>query len=401
MKKSTSVVLAILLSFALVLPSFGADKYKDNDDEEVILPEITRIEIDSATKADEDKIIVGAYVERYQDPAFWIDAVFVSESQKSIHVRLLRNGIEDCDYDFSGVISGSSLVKSATYTLSKAVVGDNDGHRATYTKTGHSFESGDWHVLPNTPSLKKSTTSTKMAPTSINVTQKGFTYNVTVNAKGGTGAVDSVTLLFENPVNHHRIIYTLGEDELIAKNSFSGTLPVSKFEPEGNFKLKQIILKDKANNKATFSNDEDEEEHFPLRLTAEFNTAPAQVDNTPPWVSSIKTIRQTKTHNGETTETVLELTAGDKVSGIHHVTAKFTDSKTGQSLTYVFTENDLTGKNVYRGTLKADTEDKAGSYRLEKLTAVDNAGNRQIYNNPADIKDEQKLLPQTPGFVVA
>ena len=400
MKKFTSIILLMALVFSMSVVGFAAS---DDDEEDVILPTIEKFEVDQSENYPGGYIKIGAYMKsNSDDPAFWIDTVFLNkDTGKGITVRLLRNGDEDLEYDFAAHIKADKSLADGNYILTRAVIGDNDGNREVYTGAGYTEDFPyQRHNLPNVISFTVGydVSIPKMTACRVKKDDKGRFFVLTkTNMK-----VDSVTLLFTNPENNHRISVTLGEDEREDDYTYFRELPVSKYEPTGMFGLKTIITKDMNNESYTFTKDPDDDQ-YPLNVEYSFRTQASAVDTIPPYVKSIKKINQktTKSKDDVDEEITFRLVAGDNMSGIKHVIVKFRNPVTDESCNIVFRQDNFIKNGIYEATLKLDNEEKKGTWKTERITAVDNAGNRQIYTTKEDLKDERLLLPENVEFKVA
>lgn len=394
MKKQQRTFLAVLLAGSLFcLPGkayardFGREKEREG-----VPPVLNDIWLETGTAFAGETLRVFADADDDDSGVKKLTATFAHERDGTAYtVTLLQGGEEEAEV-FRGDLKIPPEAAAGIYRLLRVVVEDRDGNRALYDSRGK--------ALPgNAVGFEVTTGSPPGAPQSCQVSKVGPLYQLTFRCADTD--LQKATLLFVNRENRHKYAVTLDADMLRADGSYRTELPISPYEPAGDFALSQVVLRNKAGYQrtwsATISEDSDD---LPLMVSAAFSVLGKHSDNAPPVLLALKVGGGNRDKQDEKTRYPLQVSARDDGSEIAHITVRFEEQRSGESVSKVLRADDRKQGDFYAGELVVDFDRPPGTYRLHSVTLCDQAGNRITYCREADLTDKKLLLPMTAAVTV-
>lgn len=391
MKRLTGTLLAALLLLCSISPAFAASQADDDTP-----PELESIAVDRVTVRPGGEVIVSADAWDDDSGVKSITATFRHETTGAeLRAELLRNSNADISEEFSAALRIPKDAAAGRYALRQVTVRDREENRARYT-AGRSEWDSEKGLYPLTTDVSFTVTQqgapTQPSACAVTRLQSGA-YRLTVTFAAGAEA-DKVTLLYENAANHHKYILSVGEDERQADGSFRKQFTLAPYEPAGTFTLKKITVKDANGAKQTWSQTVDEDsDDLPLTLASSFTTENSSPDRSAPEFLDLTVSAPVQDDNDEKTRYTIEVRATDDLSGVEHITVKFKDPVSGESVGKVLRAADLQENGRYRARLAVKYGQTPGLYRLDSVTVCDYAGNRVTYCTQTDLTDSKRRLP--------
>lgn len=395
MKHFWSVLLAAGLLCAPVR-AFAADS------DDTLPPTVERIVVRQSTVSPGGAVTISADAEDDETGVKSITVYFRHEEEDvTFTAKLLRNSDEDVAAEYSGVLPLPDDAPPGQYRLSRVLAADRAGNRAVYADGIREWDDENHRYPLEWPASFQVKAGTKpLPPVSCAVSTRDGGYRVTLDAGGNE--VDKATLLFENDANHHKYALSLSENDLQANGTYRKELPVAEHEPSGTFTLKKVTIKNTAKVKQTWSSTVDEDsDDLPLPIAAAFSVQSAlPADKTPPVLHAVQVGEGVRDAEDEKTRYPLNVVVTDDLSGVDHITVKFKEPRSGETIRKVLRSGDLRvtdpdKKDRYSAELVAKFDQTPGLYRLDSVTVCDRAGNRTTYCTAQDLTDNKALLPVT------
>lgn len=392
MKTVCRAVTAVLLAgtlFCLPSTAFARNTEKER---ESVPPVLSDIWLETTTVFAGETLRVFADADDDDSGVKKLTATFTHERGGAVYTVTLFHGGEEEAEAFRGDLRIPREAPAGSYQLLRVVAEDRDGNRALYDSRGT--------PLPGSAvCFEVAAGSPPGGPQSCRVSRSGSLYRVSFRCTDAD--LEKATLLFENKENHHKYTISLDVDDLQTDGSYRAELPVSPYEPSGQFALSQVVIRNKAGYQRTWSATVPEDsDDLPLMIAAAFSVQGKQTDSVPPTLLALKVGDGQRDEKDEKTRYPLQLRARDDDSGIAHITVRFEDADSGESVSKVLRAADCKQGGFYSGELAVDFDRQPGVYRLYSVTLCDEAGNRITYCREADLTDNKRVLPMTAAVTV-
>lgn len=394
MKKIIPLFLAGFLCLLSATPVW-AERIDDEDDD--TMPELRSVAVSQKSVSQGGKITISADAWDADSRVELLTVTFMHEKGCAKYTaKLLPNSDESIDEPYSGILNIPNNSPLGRYRLQSVLVKDRNENRKRYT-AGTAWDADGWpnpfeqglsfSVVPQEP---------VPAPKSCSVTENNGVIQLNIALENTNTEVDKITLLFENMENHHKYVCSLDEDTYGQNNVYSYRFSLSPYEPSGVFTLKQLSVKTAFGETQTWSDAADEDsDNLQLSIAAAFHVQSLGIDSSPPQFLGITAGTPVRDNADEKIRIPLTVYASDDLSGVEHITVKFKNPQSDESISKVLYASDCKGDGLYRAELSVKFEKPPGQYQLDCVTVCDYAGNRITYCTQEDLTDKKELIPAT------
>lgn len=229
------------------------------------------------------------------------------------------------------------------------------------------------------------------------------TFRVTLSASDEIAGFQKVTLIFASEEGK-KYYASLDRGDWLSGDIYQKDVPVRERQAAGEYKLVKATLEDRAGNKTILGYGKDAQ---PLdsSLVCRIKIISRENSGLAPALQTV-TVGERREHiDTDIHRTGYRITVKtkDRGSGLHHVTVKFKNRQTGDTVSKVIRvdENDHSlGEGVCAGWLTVSSWEQPGTFLLDTVVVTDKAGNVQTYRRPDDCSGSQLPLPCAASFTV-
>jgi hypothetical protein len=324
-------------------------------------------------------------------------------AKTALTVTLDENDDDGLIEEYAGTLNVPKDAPEGVYRLKSAALTDELDNRSFYVREEDLIgDDDDTFVFTNTPQF---TVTANDSPPSVvsfrigrGVLPPGGSTFLAIETDEASG-LDTANLIFRNPQNGRRLFFSLDEDDRLDENTYQAALQIPDFEPGGTYALYRMNLKDAVGNEQTYGGI-GEDDALPLPFACKFEVVPGGGDASPPTLLSVA-VTDTRTDEDGNFQYRILIGASDALSGIEHMTARFKNDENGRAVSIILAASDFDG-TFYSGWLDVNRYEPAGTFSLDNVGLMDEAGNYQAYCRSENLSEgNHKLaLPEPVSLIV-
>lgn len=411
-------ILAALLAAALLLPT--AAWAGEEDRPKNYGPYLEQFQIDADTAARGGKLSIAA--DAWDDDGIYsIWARFIhDESGTLLSVPMeLRFGDPRLEGRYSAELEIPQDAPLGRYELRSVVLTDTLDNRSRYFREADMRDGEDTEPLDDLLEEEISFTvvEDKTGPqllgcsvleNSVNAGKdeddREDAFQLTLTAADSGAGFEKATLVFESE-RGKKFYAGLNRKDWQYGDIYQKHISVREHQMGGEYTLVKATLEDRAGNKTILGYGKDAQPMDSAFACGVQVISDEDGSGLAPVLQSVTVEEKRGYIDRQVNRADYQIIVGakDRGSKLHHITVKFKNQQTGDTLSKVIRESARDrslGNDVYAGWLTLGSWEQPGTFTLDTVVVTDQAGNSQTYRRPGDCSGSQKPLPCTASFTV-
>lgn len=227
------------------------------------------------------------------------------------------------------------------------------------------------------------------------------TFRLNLEAADSGAGFEKATLIFESEKGK-KIYASLNRMDWRKDDLYQKEISVREHQLGGEYRLVKATLEDRAGNKTILGYGKDAQPLDSGLACGVRISSREDGSGLAPVLQSV-TVGEKRT-SADGTDYEIIVGAADRGSKLHHITVKFKNQQTGDTVSKVIrAENQRPSreKDIYTDWLTLGDWERPGTFVLDTVVVTDEAGNSQTYRRPGDCSGKQQPLPCTASIAVA